>query len=34
LIAAAKAANDKKLADEKAAADQKANLEAIAYNTT
>ena len=34
LIAAAKAANDKKIAEEKAAAEEKARLDAIAYNTT
>ena len=34
LIAAAKAANDKQIAEEKAAAEEKARLDAIAYNTT
>ena len=34
LIAAAKAANDKMIAQEKAAAEEKARLDSIAYNTT
>jgi hypothetical protein len=34
LIEIAKAANDKKIAQEKAAAEEKARLDAIAYNTT